>query len=170
MDFLLYLYSAGVCPYIYTTIYREIHLPHTSAPLLLLLYRASNILDSRMWITFWEKAWKFGVLYLYLLCKTMRDMKTIKDLGLTKLEETILSCLIDGLYAEPGFSDVDAKDIALEVGINIKSVRGGVGSLVKKGLIWVEETETWGIPKSQQFQIIYLRKEYHYLHPEWCNE
>ena len=61
-------------------------------------------------------------------------MKTIKDLGLTKLEETILSCLIDGLYAEPGFSDVDAKDIASEIGIDIKSVRGGVGSLVKKGL------------------------------------
>ena len=55
-------------------------------------------------------------------------MKTIKDLGLTKLEETILSCLIDGLYAEPGFSDVDAKDIASEIGIDIKSVRGGVGS------------------------------------------
>jgi len=100
----------------------------------------------------------------------MRDMKTIKDLGLTKLEETILSCLIDGLYAEPGFSDVDAKDIASEIGIDIKSVRGGVGSLVKKGLIWVQETETWGVPKSQQFQIIYLREEYHYLHPEWCNE
>jgi hypothetical protein len=66
MDFLLYLYSAGVCPYIYYYIERDTPPPPA---LLYYYYIVSNILDSRMWITFWEKAWKFGVLYLYLLCK-----------------------------------------------------------------------------------------------------
>ena len=32
-----------------------------------------------MWITFWEKAWKFGVLYLYLLCKIKKYEKQIKS-------------------------------------------------------------------------------------------
>ena len=92
-------------------------------------------------------------------------MKTIKDLGLTKLEETILSCLIDGLYAEPGFSDVDAKDIASEIGIDIKSVRGAVSSLVKKGVVSCVMTENWGV--LEQFNIIYLNESHYYLHPKW---
>ena len=46
MDFLLYLYGGGVY-----------------------IKKVSNKLDSKMWITFWKKAWKYGFFVLSLLCK-----------------------------------------------------------------------------------------------------
>jgi DNA-binding MarR family transcriptional regulator len=94
-------------------------------------------------------------------------MKTIADLNLTQLETQVLTCLIDMLYAEEGFSDVDAKDIANEIKVNIKSVRGAVGSLVKKGIVYIEETNTWGAPI---YQLIYLQSDYYFLHPEWSKQ
>jgi DNA-binding GntR family transcriptional regulator len=93
-----------------------------------------------------------------------------QQINLTDLEQTLLTELISGLYAEEGFSDVDAKDLAQGTGINIKIVRGALGSLVKKGVIGIEETETWGVPKSEQYQIIYLSEAYWYMHPRWGKE
>ena len=90
----------------------------------------------------------------------------MKNLSLTPLEQQVLTSLIDGLYAEPGFSDIDAKDIAQETGIDTKVVRGVISSLVKKGIVDVEQTSTYGAPT---YQIIYLREKYWYLHPEWKN-
>ncbi len=58
-------------------------------------------------------------------------MEAIKVLNLTQLEEQVLSSLIAQLYAEAGFSDVDAKDIAHHIKVDIKSVRGALGSLVR---------------------------------------
>jgi hypothetical protein len=89
-------------------------------------------------------------------------------LSLTNLENTVLETLINNLYAEPGFSDVDAHDIARETGISTKSIRGALSSLVKKGIVFLDETETYGAP--QQYVIIYLSSDYWYLHPEWKNE
>ena len=89
-------------------------------------------------------------------------------LNLTKLETTVLETLIDGLYAEPGFSDVDAKDISKITGISTKSIRGALGSLVKKGIVTLIETNSYGAP--EQYVIIYLNQDYWYLHPEWKNE
>ncbi len=89
------------------------------------------------------------------------------NLNLTELEEKVLENLIDNLYAEPGFSDVDAKDISKETGIPMKSIRGVLGSLVKKGIVSLDETSTYGAPK---YVIIYLNNDYWYLHPEWKNE
>lgn len=86
---------------------------------------------------------------------------------LTQLEAQVLESLINGLYAEPGFSDVDAKDIAEWINTPIKSVRGAVGSLVKKGVVSIESTDNFG---AEQFQIIYLNPEHYYLHPEWSKE
>jgi predicted transcriptional regulator len=86
---------------------------------------------------------------------------------LTQLEAQVLKSLINGLYAEAGFSDVDAKDIAEWINTPIKSVRGAVGSLVKKGIIQIDETDNFG---EEQFQIIYLNSNHYYLHPEWKNE
>jgi len=60
---------------------------------------------------------------------------------LTQLEAQTLKNLIDNLYAEAGFSDVDARDIADNIKVNIKSVRGALGSLVKKGIVTIENSD-----------------------------
>jgi predicted transcriptional regulator len=82
---------------------------------------------------------------------------------LTQLEAQVLKSLINQLYAEAGFSDVDAADIANDIKVNIKSVRGALGSLVKKGIINIEDN-------GAGFEIIYLNSNHYYLHPEWKNE
>jgi transcription initiation factor IIE alpha subunit len=90
------------------------------------------------------------------------------NLSLTILEHTVLENLISNLYAEPGFSDIDAKDISRETGIPTKSIRGVLSSLVKKEIISLEETDTYGAP--EQYVIIYLNPSHWYLHPEWKEE
>ena len=90
------------------------------------------------------------------------------NLNLTALETTVLETLIDSLYAEPGFSDVDAHDIARDTKISTKSIRGALSSLVKKGIVSLEETDNWGA--KEQFVIIYLNNSHWYLHPEWKEE
>jgi hypothetical protein len=87
---------------------------------------------------------------------------------LTQLEAQVLKSLIDNLYAEAGFSDVDARDIADNIKVNIKSVRGALGSLVKKGIVFIESTDTFN--SNDIFEIIYLNPAHYYLHPEWKNE
>ena len=82
---------------------------------------------------------------------------------LTQLEAQVLQSLINGLYAEAGFSDVDAKDIAEWINTPIKSVRGALGSLVKKGIVQVEDN-------GAGFEIIYLHSDHYYLHPKWYKE
>jgi DNA-binding MarR family transcriptional regulator len=88
---------------------------------------------------------------------------TITDLKLTQLEENVLTSLISLLYAEAGYSDVDARDIAKDINVDIKSVRGALGSLVKKNIIEIEDNDGG-------YQLISLRTEYWALHPEWKNE
>lgn len=83
------------------------------------------------------------------------------NLKFTALETRAMESLIDGLYAEPGFSDVDAHDLSRQTGISTKSIRGVLASLVKKGIIFIE---TGG---NEEYELIYLNDGYHYLHPEW---
>lgn len=90
------------------------------------------------------------------------------NLQLTKLENQVLECLIDNLYAEPGFSDVDAHDIARYTKIPTKTIRGTLSSLVKKGIVHLEETNNYGAEK--QYVIIYLNQSHWNLHPEWKTE
>ena len=90
-------------------------------------------------------------------------MEAIKDLNLTQLESQVLGSLISQLYAEAGFSDVDAKDIARATKVDIKSVRGALGSLVRKDIIDIDGNDSG-------YQIIYLNKAYWTLHPQWKNE
>ena len=90
-------------------------------------------------------------------------MEAIKDLNLTQLEEQVLVSLISQLYAEAGFSDVDAKDIAQHIKVDIKSVRGSLGSLVRKGIVGIDGNDSG-------YQIIYLNRAYWTLHPQWKNE
>lgn len=88
----------------------------------------------------------------------------MKNLNLTELETKVLQALIDSLYAEAGFSDVDANDLTEITDIDKKQIRGVLASLVKKGIVHIEETSTFRAPK---YQIIYLDTQYWYLHPEW---
>lgn len=88
----------------------------------------------------------------------------ISELNLTELETKTLQSLINGLYAEPGFSDVDAKDIATATGISTKVIRGALGSLVKKGIVWIEDNGCG-------YEIIHINEQYWGLvNEEWASE
>ena len=82
---------------------------------------------------------------------------------LTAMEEKVLSELIHGLYAEPGFSDVDAHDLTRATGIPTRNIRGVLSSLIKKDYINIDDPGTG-------YQIIYLNDSKWYLHPEWIEE
>ena len=91
----------------------------------------------------------------------------IEALNVTPLEKIVLTALVGLLYAEPGYSDVTVSDIAKSLGHGIllegcgksvKSVRGVLGSLVKKGLVVCGDDED---------HFIVLRKEHYGLHPVW---
>lgn len=65
-----------------------------------------------------------------------------KNGELTELESVTLDWLLtDGYYAEYMFSDLEVSDIAKAVGIKVSSMKGVVGSLVKKGYLWVSEAD-----------------------------
>jgi hypothetical protein len=81
--------------------------------------------------------------------------------SLTANEQKVLTSFIKGLYAEPGFSDVDANDLAQWTGISTRSIRGVLSSLVKKGYLNIDEENHAG------YVIIYLAESKYYLHPEW---
>ena len=94
----------------------------------------------------------------------MTIKESIQKLGLTEMEAQCMQSLINGLYAEAGFSDVDATDIADDTGIPKKSVRGVLANLVKKGLITIDDPGTG-------YQIIYLKPEWYHLHSEgWVED
>ena len=89
---------------------------------------------------------------------------TINELNLTELETKTLTTFIGGLYAEPGFSDVDVNDLSSELGISTKVLRGALGSLVKKGFVTINTNDSG-------YDIIDLNKKYWYLVNEsWAEE
>ncbi len=86
------------------------------------------------------------------------------ELNLTELESKTLNAFIRGLYAEPGFSDVDVNDLSSILEIPTKVLRGVLGSLVKKGIVSIEEN-------GGGYDIIYMREKYWYLvNEEWASE
>jgi DNA-binding MarR family transcriptional regulator len=88
----------------------------------------------------------------------------INELNLTELELKTLSTFIDCLYAEPGFSDVDVNDISESTGISTKTIRGALGSLVKKGFVTINTNDSG-------YDIIDLNRKYWYLVNEsWAEE
>jgi len=88
---------------------------------------------------------------------TTLNNNTMENLNLTELETKTLTALIDNLYAEPGFSDVDANDLSRYTKIPMKVIRGVIGSLIKKDIVWVED--------NGEYVIIYLSMQFWYLHP-----
>ena len=88
----------------------------------------------------------------------------ISELNLTELETKTLTSFIGGLYAEPGFSDVDVNDIAKELKISTKIIRGALGSLVKKCIVQIDTNDSG-------YDIIYLNKSHWALVNEsWAEE
>lgn len=87
------------------------------------------------------------------------------EINLTPLEQTLLNAFIDHLYAEEGFSDVEANDLAKWTNTDIKIVRGVLGSLIKKGIVDIFQQQ--GERQNQFHQIIYLNQAYYNLHPVW---
>ena len=86
------------------------------------------------------------------------------ELNLTELESKTLNAFIRGLYAEPGFSDVDVNDLSSELEIPTKVLRGVLGSLVKKNIVSIEEN-------GGGYDIIYMREKYWYLvNEDWAAE
>ena len=90
-------------------------------------------------------------------------------LDITELETKVLTELIQGLYAEPGYSDVSDTDLVEQTGIPAKSLRGVLGSLCKKGIIFQQTARELGVYyKGCGFNtIVYLADKHHNLHPEW---
>ena len=86
--------------------------------------------------------------------------------NLTSLEKTVLNTFINELYAEPGFSDVSPQDLQHLTKIPMKSLRGVLGSLCKKGIIYIEDKKYLG----SDFDIVYLLENSYHLHPEWKND
>ena len=86
-------------------------------------------------------------------------MKTIE---VTELEMVFLNTLVNELYAEAGFSDVDIAEIARPMKLSINQAKGVMGSLVKKGLLDEPDANFEGI--------IYLANCAYNLHPRWMEE
>ena len=92
--------------------------------------------------------------------KHIADVTLIAQRGLTDLEQRFMTAFIDGLYAEPHFSDQDVKDVAESMGESISTAKGVLGSLVKKGYVTTEDSGTG-------FDLIYLEQDHFDLHTEW---
>jgi predicted transcriptional regulator len=92
--------------------------------------------------------------------------KSIAELNLTALEVQVLESFISQLYAEAGYSDVDVSDLVKKTGIPSKTLRGVLGSLVKKEIVSVDKNAG-----GCGYDIIYLKEEFWYLHSEdWASE
>lgn len=70
-----------------------------------------------------------------------------ESVKLTENEKAVMSVVSKLQIEEYGFSSIFTEDIAREMGVTINSVRGYVGSLVKKGLLWMEENESFEVVK-----------------------
>ena len=88
----------------------------------------------------------------------------ITELNLTELETKTLNAFTGCLYAEPGFSDVDVKDLSEVTGISSKIIRGALGSLVKKGVVTINTNDSG-------YDIIDLNTSYwHLVNESWAEE
>ena len=73
-----------------------------------------------------------------------------------------MKSLINGMYAEAGFSDQDINDIQKDTGLSNKVSRGVLGSLIKKGLLSADD--------NGEYVIIYINSSYYGLVPHWAVE
>lgn len=69
---------------------------------------------------------------------TNRDELTQTLKTLPAFSAAVLNEVLNGLYAEPGFSDVDAADIAKALNTSRQAVGGALSHLIELGLVFVE--------------------------------
>lgn len=86
--------------------------------------------------------------------------------NLTEMEKQVLTALINSLYAEAGFSDVDANDLSKATNIPTKMIRGVISSLVKKGICYIDKAE-WNC---SGYDFVCLNRSHYGLHPRWAKE
>jgi len=92
------------------------------------------------------------------------NQEQAKQYKLTAKESQMLSAFVNELYAEPGFSDVSPQDLQQITGISKRSYKGVLGSMAKKGILYIEDKKYLGT----EFDIVYLRDQD--LHPQWYAE
>ena len=98
-------------------------------------------------------------------------MKSIANL--TELEKQVLQAVVNAMYAEWGFSDVGATDIARATKIEMKVLRGVLSSLVKKSLLDIEDrSDNIGYRANDPSwePIIYLNGDAQGLVEKWVEE
>mgnify|MGYP003667851677 FL=1 len=87
----------------------------------------------------------------------------------TNLENQVLMAVVDGMYAEWGFSDYSMNELTEDTNISPNVLRGVVGSLVKKGFLNIQDANEH-CTQSQSMHIIYLWGCMDALVTEWREE
>jgi DNA-binding IclR family transcriptional regulator len=90
----------------------------------------------------------------------------------TQLEKKVLEALARGMYAELGFSDMGYEELRENTGLTNNTLRGVVGSLVKKRMVVVDDRDgNWGIDsRDVDMHIIYLTEMTQGLVEHWVEE
>ena len=93
-----------------------------------------------------------------------------KTITVTKLEKQVLESLASGMYAELGYSDMGIADIHQDTQIPRSVLRGVASSLIKKGLISIDDREGEGYKNQMDMHIWYLNSEVQGLVPHWVGQ
>lgn len=94
----------------------------------------------------------------------------MKSIKVTKLENQVLKSMAAGMFAEYGYSDYTLPDLIEDTGLTSKVLRGVASSLIKKGLIQIDEREDEGFKNNISQHIWYLNDDATYLVPHWKDE
>lgn len=94
-------------------------------------------------------------------------MKTIK---VTELEKKVLEALANEMYAEWGYSGAGLSEVQIETELPVNILRGVAGSLVKKGLLEIDEREDEGYKNNPDMHIWYLRGDAEGIVEHWVEE
>lgn len=75
-----------------------------------------------------------------------KQIEVINKLPL--LSARVYLTIVDGLYAEPGFSDVDVEQVAKIMDEPLGKVAGALGTLVEKNLVWMDRVNVNDTPRA----------------------
>jgi hypothetical protein len=95
-----------------------------------------------------------------------------KITNLTQMEDKVLIALAEGMYAEYGFSDVGPSDLSKATGIPMNQLRGVLGSLSKKGHVYIEQRNDRADYRANDpawEAIVYLQGTAEGLVPHWVS-
>lgn len=94
----------------------------------------------------------------------------MKSIKVTKLQNQVLQSMAAGMYAEFGFSDYGLTELIDDTKIKANVLRGVASSLIKKGLIEIDEREDEGFKNDTSMHIWYLKGDAQSLVPHWHEE